>query len=347
MKKLFTLALIIVFCGQLSAQSKATKKTIATLQNGENIVYGENCFKLKGANQKTVFVTSKSDNGNTKYFVYTNGVKKGPISQLTKDIYDCDNNGVFVEKNCASYASQEIPYDDFNKYVVIDQNTGQASIKFNNKSYGPYTTVSQFELSADKKKFYAVVMPMGTMKTMFISSDNKSLEYAGNAEKILVSPDGSDAWIFVRGTLSLESFQNGETIQINENTFKEMNNVYLINIGGKKLGPFENKDGNGLSTYDVWYCKTNNNLLYKMKDDIYMNGVKFKTIPNFEGICYFWLSPDGKRIVTSNYEKITFEDGESFKAPLEIDYIIENGKTYLIWVSLENETNMVQYKKEL
>jgi hypothetical protein len=78
-----------------------------------------------------------------------------------------------------------------------------------------------------------------------------------------------------------------------------------------------------------------------------MNGNKFITLNENPDPCNLWISKDSKRYAVVSYDKILFNDGESYPYPLEIEYISENGKVYLSWVALENKINLILYKKEL
>lgn len=338
MKKIcLAIFVALVFIYYAGAQ-KANKTTLLTMQDGEQLVYGENCFNLNAGGKNAVIFTSKSAGGKVQFFMYENGVKKGPYDEVKQDLIKC--NGSTYSKNCARQGNSADMDDVMEKYVAINQADGKASIKLDGKTYGPYLAVSHLFVTADNKKFYAVVVNASNMKTEFVCSDGRVVVVNGGADGIYVSPDGNEAYLFQRGLINIEEIirNGGDISKIN---MGDLEKVLLLNINGKQFGPFDK-----LSNSEVWYCKTNNGLIYRVENEIYLNGVKFTTLKETPDPCTFWLSNDGKKNAVVNYDKIVFSDGESFPYPLEVEHVIVNGKTYLIWAALENGTNLVLYKKE-
>ncbi len=338
MKKIYlSIVIVIALIYYVDAQ-KANKTTLVSMQDGEQLVYGENCFNLNLGGKDAVIFTSKSTGGKVQFFMYENGVKKGPYDEVKQELIKC--NGSTYSKNCARFANSSDIGEVMEKYVVINQADGTASIKLDGKTYGPYIAVSHLFVTGDNKKFYAVVVNVSTMKTEFICSDGRMAVVNGGADGIYVSPDGNEAYLFQRGLINVEEIvrNGGDISKLNMGDFEK---VLLLNINGKQFGPFDK-----LSSSEVWFCKTNNSLIYRVGNDVYLNGMKSLTLQDTPDPCTFWLSNDSKKNAVVNYDKIVFSDGESYPYPLEVETVISNGKTYLIWASLENGTNLVLYKKE-
>jgi len=338
MRRLMVLGCLVCFFVISVKGQKASKIMLLSLDKGEQLVYGENCFDLLSGGKNTLIFSSKKNNGKIEFFSYEKGVKNGPYSAIKLEMVKC--SGSFYTKNCArqpgSYDMDEVR----DKYFTVNESDGKSTIKFKGKSYGPYYGVSHFCVTQDNSRFYAIVVTGTDMKTEFISSDGKILPVESSVDGIFVSPDGNEAYAFQKGLVKIEDLMNsgGDLSKINMNDFDK---VVLININGKKLGPYD-KMSNG----DFWYCKSNNHLLYRTGNDIYIDGKKFITLKETPDPCTFWLSKDSKNYAIVSYDNIYFSDGETYSYPLELEYVTQNGKTYLWWVALENETNLVLYKKE-
>lgn len=325
----------IVFVINVAAQQKAVKKTLITLQKGEAMIYGENCLKIKSGGNNAIVATVMNSGGKAQFFIYENGNKKGPFSEITPAMINCGKQNYY---SCAKYNNDEDNEVTLN--YVETTSDGQVFIKFNGKRMGPYLQVQPFILTANKKNFYAVVMA-ADMSVKFISGDGKNVEIGGTPFSVLVSPDGSEAHAIVKGTMTMQDLTSGKVDPMKMD-YTTMSDVYMVNINGKKSGPFKEQS---LSASNIWYCKTNNNLLYYTDGAIYLDGKKFM-VHDDDPICNVWIAADNKTYAISNYQKIVFSDGESYAFPVEIDCITENGKTYIVWAALENETNLVLYKKE-
>lgn len=328
-------SMLLVLAINMSAQQKATKKTLLTLQNGEAILYGENCFQVKSGGNNSNVATVINVGGKPQFYIYENGVKKGPFKEITPAMINCGNRNYY---SCANYNNNE--NEDLAQNYIEHTSDGQVYIKFGGKQIGPYLQIQPFMLTANKKNFFAVVMTED-MKMKFISGDGKNVEIVGSPVSLLVSPDGNDAHLVIKGTLNLQDLTSGK-IDPMKMDYTMMNDVYFLNINGKKSGPFKEQS---LSTNYIWYCKTNNRLLYYTDGAIYLDGKKF-LVHDDDPVCNVWIAADGKTYAIKNYEKIVFSDGESYAFPVEVDCITENGKTYLVWAALENDINLVLYKKE-
>ena len=83
---------------------------------------------------------------------------------------------------------------------------------------------------------------------------------------------------------------------------------------------------------------------------LYINGLKikqFSTDNTSLNMCNIWISLDGKRYAVLSYKEILFSDGSSYPAPVNLDIEKKDGKTFLKWIALENEKDLVSYSKEL
>jgi len=327
----FTLALlIVVFTIKSAAQTGIEKKSIATLDPGETLASGENCFLLDKNPETVSFVTVIGSGSSKQYYCYgKDGKKTGPVKQPDESYWaDCENIDI---EDC-------IPNDDpkqGNLQESIDWTTG--SVKFQGNTYGPYGQVMMFFLSDDEQNFYAVALSI-EMKIIFFDNNNRKVELNGMPEEIIISPDGLKAFAKIKG--SINPFEPDAVQKMMDNP-EEMNNpkINLVGIDGSKFGPYASGDFS-----DAWFISPARLVIYS-NHEISIDGKPFFKSEDYISPCDMWISSNGKDYAWANYENIFFSDGTKYVAPLVINYSVSGGKGYLKWIALEEGKNLMFYKK--
>lgn len=315
----------------LSIAQAPQKEKVYTLQSGESLVYGENCFYLTDQGKDIFIVTRIDDN----FFIVDNGVRKGPFSNLNDDMLKpCKH----PSSSCAVYDPE---YDEsenvYDKYVTANDD-GSGVIKFNAKSYGPYLAIFQFEVSSDKSRFVAVVKDMNN-KNIFISSFGKTFAIDGLPNSIKFSPDGSLAILRVGFDYSSPDF---DPTSMSMDKLMEIN---FITSNGEKVGPF---NGEKVGDSNIWFSRTTGNHWFiEDGEQLYLDGKPFMKRPESGVKCEIWFSHDCKRYAVSSYEKIQFSDGTFIPFPIHISPFMKDGKAYLKCVTFENEKEINVYTKAL
>jgi hypothetical protein len=176
------------------------------------------------------------------------------------------------------------------------------------------------------------------MKMLYFDNTGRKIDITGMPEQIIISPDGKASYVKVKG--SLNPF-DPEAIQQMINNPEEANNpkVFLYGIDVTKYGPYPSADFR-----DTWYTPSGQWIMF-IGSEIYLNGkLLFKT-DDYVSLCDIWISKSGTDYAWANYEYIFFKDGTKYTAPLVIKNVVENGKGYLKWISLEEGKSIVRYKK--
>ena len=326
----FTLLFTITFA--LSAFSQAPTKTkLYSLLPNESLVYGENCFPISN-NGNDLFVVTQM-NGN--YFIYENGKRRGPISQLTTDmIKNCNR----PQKPCAVYDPQSNNEENLFDKFIVGQDDGSMLIKFNGKTFGPYKQVYDIQLSADKSKFAATVSDLNRKK-MVVLSIGKIVPLNGLPNRMYISPDGTVALVRTGFDYDVDNF-DPSTINMEAAT-----QVNLVTTDGGKFGPY---NGDDFRDYYVWFCKTTqNHWVIELSGKYLLDGKTPLNIPDGFSNCDIWLSPDGKRFAVSNYEKIQFSDNTSILSPIEFTVVEKDGKLIFNCITLENDRDISVCTKTL
>jgi hypothetical protein len=334
--KQFSVLLFILFVfvidNQCVSQNNATRQKKATIGAGESILTEESCFILNSGKDDIFFITRKFDradpNSVKQFYVYDNGVKKGPLTAVPEEMMKkCGD----TNNECAAYEPQGNIENSDESIIQVNDNT----ITFKGKQFGPYDQIASFAFTKDKSKFWAVVVI--EKKYNMICSDGRKLELLGFPDRIIVSPDGNYAVIKCLG--NMKSIDDAASMMVQG----ALDKVTIYAIDGKKFGPFSNEEFNNNG---IWYPSTCNSYFFVIGQKLYRDGIYVK---DFESInkCGFWTSSDGKRFVNVSYDNIVFSDGEIYPYPLRVKLITEGGKTFVKWVSLDNITDVVLYKKEL
>jgi hypothetical protein len=333
MNRYFTIAIRIIFLLftlQSYAQTGIEKKLIATLGPGEKLANNENSFLLDRDPESFSFVTVTGSGSSKQYYCYgKDGNKSGPVKQPDPS-YWAESKGTNIE-DCMALSSPAV--DDPEKY--IDYNTG--AVNFSGTKYGPYGQVMMLYLSMDEKSFYAVALTM-EMKIIFFDSKGRKTELINIPEEVLVSPDGNRAYAEVKGTINM--FEPGAAQKMMDNP-EELDNpkINLFGIDGSKYGPYASDDFS-----DAWFIPSGQLVIYN-NNEISLDGKFLFKSEDHIGKCDIWVSSDGKDYAWANYTDLIFSDGIKKVAPVVIELVRSAGKSYLKWIALENEKELVFYKK--
>jgi hypothetical protein len=327
---LFTLHFLLILAISASGQTGPEKKTIATLGPGETMAYGENCFRLDLPSETFSFVTVTGSGDSKQYYCYgADGKKTGPVKKPDPS-YWAGSEDAKPEKCSADY-----PGNMAGMSQLIDFSDG--SVNFQGKKFGPYGQAILFNQPENGSGFCAVGLDDQMKLTAFDNSGRK-ISINGMPEEIIMSPDGKNAVIKVKGTKSPFDADYFQYLMDNPD---ESNNprVFLFSMDGKKFGPY-----NSDSFRDTWYTEAGQWIIYA-DSQVFLNGIAlFRTEDNVSA-CDIWFSAVGKDYAWANYQKLVFADGSSYPAPMVITNVNENGKAYLKWLSLEDGKNLVFYTR--
>lgn len=334
MKQISTFILLI--CCVLSVKSQQIERQVLlSLQDGENIIYGENCFSLSA--DKSVFTLLTRQE--SKYFIYENGQRKGPYSELNSDMLpacpDMTNKlcGTFDPDYCGGT-------DQRGKFVSYDQNYAMV-INFHGKTFGPYMGVLQFMTTCDEQKFAAVVMT-GENKILAVHSNGKSMEIEGTVSWMKLSADGNQAIFAYLKTL------DPSKIDVNNINVEDFTKLTIVDLNGTKYGPF---DSNEIRDSDFWFCKSGGSHWYVRQGEVIMrDGKTWKTFSSAPSTCDFWVNENGTAIGINDYgDALNKEVSGVFHMmnALDISVFIKNGKQWIKWISLENQKDLVVYQRPL
>jgi len=307
------------------------REVLYSLQADESLVYNENCFYFTEKNKDIFIVTRKAEN----FFVIDNGVRKGPFERVPNEMLrSC--KGEFV--SCAAHEpSLGIEDSDYNQHV-IQNDDGSISIKFGAKTFGPYSSLLQLAFAENRSKIHAVVMGLDGKK-LYINSSGKTLPLEGMPQSLIVSPDGNLA--LIKYGIDYDS-QNFDPTRF---TMEQLMQFHILTSEGLKFGPY---DGNTVTDYDIWFCKTSGNHWYmKANNNLLGDGKILAKMPESTGRCDLWFNAEGNKFAIFTYERILFPDGTSIPYPMMINTFSKDGKTFLRCISLENGKDIVAYVKAL
>jgi hypothetical protein len=331
---LLLIASILYLSPTLFAQQKQPKRTVLySLANEEFLVYGENCFLLSTTADKIYFV---SRNGN-EYFFYDNGVKKGPYAAVTPEMLNkCGDAS--LNSNCAIADETICPNTESPMEKYVSMQSGNNTIKFKGKSYGPFFTVMQMFVTCDQTKFTAVAMD-ANMKTVLLNSDGKNIVLDGTPSGLLYNYKTGYALLKLAPAIDYSNFDPSKF------DLNAMSKVTLMDGNGVKFGTF---DGQQVSEQSIWFSKTSGNHWFmQVEGKVFMDGKELCEWPENASRCDLWFSPDGKKFVISNWEGISFPDGYKGPAPLDVSSFEENGVTVIKWIALDTNKDLAVYSREL
>ncbi len=331
-------------------QTPVTKKILFSIQPGESIVYSESCLEMNNSGGQVYLVTQK----NELFYEYVNGQRKGPFQREKFLPKDCDGRYL---NDCSAYVPEE-PEIMENYMEYTDE--GKFKIRFNNKSYGPFSMIYRFYISPDKSSFFATVDDDDA--SYLISSNKPAKPLNGEGEYLHVSKSGKQVLAVCREKEAIQkemenidfaNMSQEELMKLAQKIEEQQKNqgqpkAFIHTADGKTFGPFPADD---MFDSNPAFCLTGGDNWYMIFDNtLYINGIKIKQFTYEEislSTCSVWLSPDGKNYAVAGYDKIIFSDGVIGPAPVVMDYEINGGKTVLKWIALENGKDVVDCTKTL
>ncbi len=194
-----------------------------TLDDGERFMYDEaKIYVLKGTQLGWQFVTQKGK----EFYLIDNGNRTGPFS--VPSIESANSSSNLNDDGDGEKVAKE-----YTKTV-----NGKLMLVFNGKSYGPFFMISEMQVSADKKHFFALVIEGASLTAMSDGSSlisdigTSPLKLNGIGTKLMVSHNFKHAIAAVMDT-------------------KGKGEVYMVTSEGKKTGPVDMMSAMG-SNGETW-----------------------------------------------------------------------------------------------
>lgn len=347
----FILIMILTFPvlhGQ-SLSEGVTRSILFSTGKGEKpVLNGSSIILSPIGNSVTVFTSDQEG----RIYVYENGKRRGPFREAT------EARVIFPEDNPEEYNPifRKESDTDFEKYLTYND-TGEVTVRFGTKSFGPFQFILEFYTTSDKSAFYAIVMEDG--KPVIVTSTGKKFDLDGQPGYSFISPSGKKMMV----TTVKENNEGGELIGRDlsglsseeiaklgkELEGKKINQPPEATIwfqDGKKSGPYDPKR---ININNPAFIKTGgDNWVLTIDSKLFINGTAVKKLPNEQITpANVWLTDDGKRYVIIVYNRIEFSDGAIYNDPLKFRIGINKNKITIWWLSFENEKDIILYSKTL
>ncbi len=323
--KIFLAVISIAFIvNGISAQVE--RKVLLRIEQGESLVMNESSI-LGNAGDNYCLITVKYVNSKPNFYKWNKDGKKGPFTK--ENLVICD------DPNEICYDQTEFLNTDGEAPNILYEGDG-SYVEFNGKKIGPYEMITALKMNLNKTKVYMVVTKSG--KTYFECSDGRSQELQGMPDNIFISPTGNEAYVKTVGAYSMADLinmaSNPEGIDMSK-----MNQINFSGLNGKKIGPFE---GESITS---WFCKYSDTWLLRVDDDLYTDGIKWKTL----GSVYpntFWFIDKTHYAYLGAEGQLVFADGKTYPYPVCLQSEKMDNKVYLKWIAVESN-DVVMYKRAL
>lgn len=315
------------------------RTVVYSLEPGEEILMPESSLCITMDGEHVTLVLAKGKEG--PFFVVRDGVKKGPFTKLAEAMKVADEGRCDKPLRGSECAMYNPAPEAMDMASIMGDEAGGQVIRFNGKTFGPYTMILNVKITADKSRLYYVATEKD--KTWFACTDGRKVQVGGMPEDFKFSPDGRNALIKMTGMLSMSDIQKlmGQAPEKVAAAMKDNDKKFLYAIDGRKFGPF----GDGFSEF--WFPKNSNVFYYEaMGGKVYRDGVEVP-VPRGFGACGFYPSEDGKKYALYTYENLIFSDGAKYPFPLGLLTRAQDGGTVFKWVTLENKKDFVVYQRML
>lgn len=329
--KILPLGMIFTVLAFLPAAAQLSQTKLATLGKGEVIVVQESVL-LSGtgpgcASENFFIVSQTTASGTSRFYVYDKAGRKGPFDKISESMLRAG----------AGFEPKPAYYDEEASIEGFEETDPRGSFSFRGKKYGQFQQIQRVQVSADRAQFYALVAKAGKLR--FISSDGRDVPAGGMPEAIKISPDGTKAVAVCRGSLTLIEGVQVDMSKIDPSSFDE---VSLYTIDGAKLGPFSKGQDFG----EVWFAAGSGNWLFDLGSSIYLNGSLLRKFSERIDKSTFWVD-DATHFAWVEAEELRFSEGAKYPGPVMIRHEKIAGKTTLCWISVQNNGDVVAFRRNL
>lgn len=329
--KILPLGIIFTALTVVPAAAQVTQTKLATLGRGEVIVARESVL-LSGAgpgcaSENFFIVTQTTASGTSRFYVYDKAGRKGPFDKISESML----------RTGAGFEPKPAYYDEEPSVEGFEETDPRGSFSFRGKKYGPFQQIQSFQASGDRSRFYALVAKAGKLR--FISSDGRDVPAGGMPEAIKTSPDGTKAVAICRGSLTLIEGVQVDMSKIDPSSFDE---VSLYTIDGAKIGPFPKAQDFG----EVWFAAGSQSWLFNLGSGVYLNGSLLRKFPERIDKATFWID-DATHYAWVEAEELCFSDGARYPGPVMLRHEKIAGKTTLCWISVQNNGDVVAFRRNL
>jgi hypothetical protein len=332
-----------------TVSSGTVRKVLFSIGKDEKPVFNESSITLSPIGTSVIVLTSDEEG---RIFVYENGKRKGPFNDVIGTGITRPEDS--TEEYDPIFRKESDP--DYEKYIGYND-AGQVTLKFGEKTFGPFQFILEFYSSNDKTAFSAIVMKDG--KPQIITWSGNKIEIDGQPGYNYISPSGkkmlvttvkenNEAGDLMKRDLSDMSPEEitklGKEIEAKKST--KPPEAYIYFQDGKKFGPYDPKK---INAFNPAFSKTGEeNWLLTIDSKLFINGTLVKDLRN-EHIspANIWLTGDGKRFAILVYNRIEFSDGSVYRDPLKVRIAIKQNKITFWWLLFENEKDIVLYSKTL
>jgi hypothetical protein len=339
----FVITFLIFPFGVVFSQN-VQNEIIYTIVEGHTIVTNENRFAL-GCGPTDFCIVTKWKG---EFYAVHNGTKTGPFADMQEAFKKCQS----VEGEYNEFESRVLQENIWETNVISYDDNSKVILKQGAKQFGPFDMLQMVWLSPDKKNFYAcctlnnenyfVSSLYGVVKLNgYVSVAHKSA--CGNNSLVVVSTGKDLMQELMNANLSEMTDEELQQYleQINQAAETESNpDYFIVTADNKVFGPYTEQLMEG-PMYSV-SAKTNWHMVYDKK--LIVNGVQVVDFGDeYVNPSQIWVSSDGKQIAWSTWDKLVFHNGKSYDYPLHINYCVENGKYWLVWIAFDGKS-FIKYK---
>jgi hypothetical protein len=324
----------------ITSQAQVQRKTLVKIATGESLMVWESNIGMSCAGQNICLVSKGTGE---EYFVYQNGVKKGPFPDAFTAQKTCNANSFEQAQAITTH------YRDGNDHPQYEG--GEMRYTFNNRSYGPFERL-MVNVSPDRKHFMAVGSKNGQHSFMSDQTNEKIIpgwaeffhwDDAENGLCVIKSGFDDTELINIDFSNMTEAEQIAYLNELQNKIDNSVSELFVIKLNGEMSGPFSvgeesnNNPGLSLSAQGHWVFSSGTKLI--------IDGIEVSDFQDeyFE-TNHVWLSPDAKQWAVKFYDKLLFSDGSEYPYPIMVNYCNED-PSRIEWICLESEIELVHYSR--